>query len=135
MTEPNYAQIAAVVYQACNHFDPYLPALSADLARAWGRLFENGKFSVEDLLAAVDRVYSEHGSGYRPLPKDITDAARLIRDKRVKDRVADTSRQISGPPPASEEARRRAKEEFARLRTRRPQQTSSTTPATAAEAS
>lgn len=120
MTEPNYAQIAAAVYQACNHFDPYLPALSADLARAWGRLFETGKFTVDDLLAAVDRVYSEHGSGYRPLPKDITDAARLIRDKRVKDRAADSARQISGPPPATAEARRRAIEEFARRRTTRP---------------
>jgi hypothetical protein len=78
----NYAQIAAAVYQACNHFDPYLPALSPELAKAWGRQFEKHNLSTELLLEAVDRVYEEHGSGYRPLPKDITDAARAIRRDR-----------------------------------------------------
>lgn len=81
MTE-NYPAIAAAVYQACNHFDPYLPPLSEDLARAWGRLFERHRLSTADLLAGVDKVYDEHSSGYRPLPKDIVDAARAIRRER-----------------------------------------------------
>ena len=115
MTAPNYAQIAAAVYQACNHFDPYLPPLSADLARAWGRQFERYQFTVEDLLAAVDKVYEDHGSGYRPLPKDISDAARYLRDKRAKDTTLDDARALPGPPPATAEARRRAIEEFANL--------------------
>lgn len=75
----NYAQIAAVVYQACNAYDPYLPPLSEELARAWGKQFEKFKLSADLLLRGVDRVYEEHGSGYRPLPKDISDAARAIR--------------------------------------------------------
>lgn len=87
-TTPNYAQIAAAVYQACNHFDPYLPPLSADLARAWGRLFEKHALNVDDLIAAVDKVYDEHGSGYRPLPKDICDAARTIRAQRTQSETA-----------------------------------------------
>lgn len=78
----NYAQVAAAVYQACNHFDPYLPALSPELAKAWGRQFQKHNLSVDDLMAGVDRVYEEHGSGYRPLPKDITDAARSVRRER-----------------------------------------------------
>lgn len=81
MTE-NYPAIAAAVYQACNHFDPYLPPLSTDMAHAWGRLFQRHRLSTADLLAAVDKVYDEHGSGYRPLPKDIVEAARAIRRER-----------------------------------------------------
>ena len=80
----NYAQIAAAVYQRCNHFDPYLPALSADLARAWGALFEKHRFNERDLLAAVDAVYGERGSGFRPLPADIITAARAIRRDRTE---------------------------------------------------
>lgn len=79
MTQTNYAQVAAAVYQACNHYDPYLTPLSVDLAKAWGRQFENYGFSVDELLSGVDRIYRDNGSGYRPLPKDICDAARAVR--------------------------------------------------------
>jgi hypothetical protein len=78
----NYQQIAAAVYQRCNHFDPYLPPLSPDLARAWGALFEKHRHSEADLLAGVETVYDEHGSGYRPLPADIIAATRRIRQDR-----------------------------------------------------
>jgi len=79
----NYAQIAAAVYQRCNHFDPYLPKLDAALARAWGALFEKHRLSQDDLLAAVDAVYDHHGAGYRPLPADIITAARALRQDRA----------------------------------------------------
>lgn len=85
MTDPHtlpYPAIAALVYQACNHFDPYLPPLSDDMGNAWGRLFERHRLSLDELLAGVDKVYDEHGSGYRPLPKDLIDAARAIRKQR-----------------------------------------------------
>lgn len=89
----NYAQIAAAVYQACNAYDPYLPRLSEEMARAWGRTFEKHKLTMDLLIKAVDRIYDEHGSGYRPLPKDIVDAARAIR------READAK---TGPTPEYE---------------------------------
>lgn len=111
----NYAQIAAAVYQACNHFDPYLPKLSVEMAQAWGRLFEKHRLTVGDLMAAVDKVYDEHGSGYRPLPKDLCDAARSIRAERAKSEVVDEIRAL-GPAKASAEVRRRAIEEFAQSR-------------------
>jgi hypothetical protein len=78
----NYAQIAAAVYQACNAFDPYLPKLSMEMANAWGRTFKKFQLTLEELVAGVDRVYEEHGSGYRPLPKDIVDAARTVRREK-----------------------------------------------------
>ncbi len=79
---PNYAQVAAAVYQACTQYDQYLPQLSPDVAGAWAKTFAYYNLSPEDLLAGVDAVYREHGSGYRPLPADITKAAREIRNDR-----------------------------------------------------
>jgi hypothetical protein len=78
----NYQQIAADVYQRCNHFDPYLPALNPDLARAWGKLFEKHRLGHEDLNAGVEALYDTHGDGYRPMPADIIAAARAIRQDR-----------------------------------------------------
>lgn len=80
----NYAQIAAAVYQACCTYDQYLPALSPEVAKSWGKPFAQYKLSAEDLLDGVDKVYAEHGSGYRPLPYDITMAARAIRRERAE---------------------------------------------------
>lgn len=83
----NYSQIGAAVAAACMAQDPYSARLSVETAKAWGRQFEKHKLSLQDLLSAVDAVYEQHGtehSGerYRPLPKDITDAARAIRKTR-----------------------------------------------------
>jgi hypothetical protein len=80
----NYPEIAAAVYQSCNHFDPYLPPLSADLARAWGKLFAKHALDERDLLAGVEAVYDQHGNGYRPMPADIISAARAIRRERAE---------------------------------------------------
>lgn len=127
--DPEYAMIAAAVYQACNHFDPYLPPLSDDLAEAWGRLFAKHKLGTPDLLRAVDAVYDEHGSGYRPLPKDIIDAARKIRGERTQresraERQAREDRLDARPGvgetpaietrPATADARRKAIDGFTR---------------------
>lgn len=80
----NYSQIAAAVYQACCTYDQYLPALSPQVATSWGKPFAKYKLSPEDLLDGVDKVYAEHGSGYRPLPFDIAMAARAIRAERTE---------------------------------------------------
>lgn len=89
----NYSQMAAAVYQACTGYDQYLPQLSEQVAKSWGKTFAHYKLSIEDLMDGVDKVYQEHGSGYRPLPYDIAMAARAIR----RDRDAKT-----GPTPEYE---------------------------------
>jgi len=53
------------------------------MARAWGTLFEKHRLSQEDLLAAVETVYDQHGNGYRPMAADIIGAARAIRQDRA----------------------------------------------------
>src|ERR1700756_342896 len=79
---PNYPQVAAAVYQACTQYDQYLPQLNSDVATAWAKVFAYYNLSPEDLLAGVDAIYRENGSGYRPLPGDIAKAAREIRQDR-----------------------------------------------------
>lgn len=91
MTTPNYPQIAALVYAKCAAYDPYLAEPSAETCMAWAEQFALYRLGVDDLLAGVTRIYAEHGSGYRPLPKDITDAARTIRRDR-SERETDTER-------------------------------------------
>lgn len=75
----NYPQIAAGVYQACTTYDQYLPQLSEDVARSWAKVFARYGLTAEQLIAGVDLVYSQKGNGYRPLPADIAEAARSIR--------------------------------------------------------
>lgn len=91
MSMPNYPQIAALVLTKCAAYDPYLTEPTEETARAWAEQFELYQLGLVDLLAAVTKVYSEHGSGYRPLPKDFTDAARAIRRDRTE-RESDTER-------------------------------------------
>lgn len=79
----NYPQVAAAVYQSCTTYDQYLPQLSADVARSWAKVFEHSRLSVEDLLAGVDKIYTDNGAGYRPLPADIARAGRVIREDRA----------------------------------------------------
>jgi len=79
----NYPQIAAAVYQACTTYDQYLPQLSEDVARAWAKVFQRYGLTVEYLIRGVDAVYATRGNGYRPLPADIAEAARSIRQSEA----------------------------------------------------
>ena len=88
MPTPNYPQIAALVYGKCAAYDPYLAEPSAETCLAWAEQFQLYKLDLPDLMAGVTKVYSQNGSGYRPLPKDITDAAREIRSLRTQSESA-----------------------------------------------
>ena len=80
----NYPQMAAIVLAKCAAYDPYLTEPTEETARAWAEQFEFYGLDLNDLLASVTKIYSQHGSGYRPLPKDLTDAAREIRRDRCE---------------------------------------------------
>lgn len=84
MTAPNYPQMAALVLGKCAAYDPYLAEPSAETCLAWAEQFAIYSLELPDLMAAVTRIYRDNGSGYRPLPKDITDAARAIRGERTQ---------------------------------------------------
>lgn len=92
MSAKNYPQLAALVLAKCAAYDPYLTEPTEETACAWAEQFQMYGLDLGDLLAAVTKIYSEHGCGYRPLPKDITDAARAIRRDRTE-RESDAERQ------------------------------------------
>lgn len=88
MTTKNYPQLAALVLGKCAAYDPYLAEPSAETCLAWAEQFELYDLDQPDLMAAVTRIYRDHGAGYRPLPKDICDAARAIRSERTQRETA-----------------------------------------------
>lgn len=77
-----YPAVAMGVYQACSNYDQYLPEATEPVMRAWAKVFHRYQLTAEDLTAAVDKLYAENGSGWRPLPADIAQAARAIRQER-----------------------------------------------------
>jgi hypothetical protein len=84
--------MAAAVLAKCASKDPFFPKPSAALALGWGEEFEKWNLTTDDLLAGVTKAYSDNGNGFRPLPKDIVDAARAIRRDR-SDRESDADRE------------------------------------------
>ena len=116
----NYAQLAASVITKCCAYDPTLSDPTEEQSLAWAEQLERYQLNDLDvLMAAVAEAYAQNGHGFRPLPKDITDAARRLRDERAKRGTAAEVRAVA-PSPASDEARRRAIETFCRT-TGRPQ--------------
>ncbi|AMQ67020.1 hypothetical protein SEA_CRACKLEWINK_85 [Mycobacterium phage Cracklewink] len=85
-----YPQVATAVYQACANYDQYLPEASKPVMLAWAKVFERYRLTVEDLLAAVDKLYAEHGNGWKPLPGDIAQTARALRTERADSQVTVT---------------------------------------------
>jgi hypothetical protein len=71
--------VAAAVLAKCASKDPFFPKPSAALALGWGEEFACWNLTTEQLIAGVTRAYRDNGAGFRPLPKDIVDAARTVR--------------------------------------------------------
>jgi hypothetical protein len=87
----DYQQLAALALAKCAAYDPWFPKASQAIVESWGEQIERYKLDLPDLLDGVTKMYSENGSGFRPLPKDLTDAARAIRRDRT-DRESDWDR-------------------------------------------
>lgn len=75
----DWTRVAAAVLAKCASKDPFFPKPSAALAMGWGEEFECWNLTADQLLAGVTRAYRDNGQGFRPLPKDIVDAARAVR--------------------------------------------------------
>lgn len=78
----DYTRVAAAVLAKCASKDPFFPKPSAALAMGWGEEFACWNLTADDLLAGVTKAYRDNGNGFRPLPKDIVDAARAVRRER-----------------------------------------------------
>jgi hypothetical protein len=88
----DHRQAAALALAKCAAYDPWFPKASQAIVDSWAEQIERYKLDVPDVLAGVAKMYSGNGSGFRPLPKDLTDAARAIRRERAE-RESDAERQ------------------------------------------
>jgi hypothetical protein len=80
----DYKQVAALALAKCAAYDPWFPKASQAIVDSWAEQVEKYKLELPDVLAGVTKMYSENGSGFRPLPKDLIDAARSIRRDRME---------------------------------------------------
>lgn len=78
----DYRHTAALALAKCAAYDPWFPKASQSLVESWAEQIQRWKLDLDDVLDGVTRMYSEHGSGFRPLPKDLIDAGRAVRRER-----------------------------------------------------
>lgn len=82
----DYKQIAALALAKCAAYDPWFPKASQATVDAWAEAIGEYRLSLPDVMAGVKLAYRDNGSGFKPLPKDIVQAARLARkDRRERD--------------------------------------------------
>lgn len=87
----DYQQVAALALAKCAAYDPWFPKASQAIVDSWAEQLGHYQLELPDVLAGVTKMYSDNGSGFRPLPKDLTDAARAIRRDRTE-RESDAER-------------------------------------------
>lgn len=75
---------AKAVLAKCAATDPWFPHGGEALVLSWAEQFAIANFPVEDLLAGVTAAYAAHGHGFKPLPADILNATRAIRNDRYQ---------------------------------------------------
>lgn len=88
----DYRQTAALALAKCAAYDPWFPKASQAIVDSWGEQIQRYKLELPDVLAGVAKMYSDNGSGFRPLPKDLCDAARAVRRDRTE-RESDEDRE------------------------------------------
>ncbi|OBS01878.1 hypothetical protein A9W98_18010 [Mycobacterium gordonae] len=87
----DHRQTAALALAKCAAYDPWFPKASQAIVDSWAEQIERYELARADVLAGVTKMYSDNGSGFRPLPKDLTDAARAVRRERTE-RESDAER-------------------------------------------
>jgi hypothetical protein len=80
----DYRTTAALALAKCAAYDPWFPKPSQAIVESWAEQIERYELEAPDVLAGVAKMYADNGSGFRPLPKDLTDAARAIRRERTE---------------------------------------------------
>lgn len=102
----DYRQTAALALAKCAAYDPWFPKASQAIVDSWSEQIERYELGVPDVLDGVAKMYADNGSGFRPLPKDLTDAARAVRKDRTE-RESTAARQAREDSRDAELNRRR----------------------------
>jgi hypothetical protein len=109
----SYQQIAALALAKCAAYDPWFPKPSHATVEAWSEAISEYRLNAEDVLEGVKLAYRDNGSGFKPLPKDIVQAARAVRRER-SERESDQERKVREEAiDAKAEGRREAIQQFA----------------------
>lgn len=74
---------ARLVLAKCSAIDPWFPEPSESTMLGWAEQFGLVNFDTQELLDAVSSVYARATSGFKPLPADVINAARLARQDRT----------------------------------------------------
>lgn len=80
----NYHQTAARALAKCAANDPWFPQPNRATVDAWAEHIAEYKLGEADVLQGVKIAYRDHGAGFRPLPRDIIQAARQVRRERAE---------------------------------------------------
>lgn len=80
----DHHQTAANALAKCAAYDPWFPHPNRATVEAWAEQIKHWKLEMPDVLNGVRKMYSDNGSGFRPLPKDLVDAARAVRAERCQ---------------------------------------------------
>jgi hypothetical protein len=80
----DYHQTAANALAKCAAYDPWFPQPNRATVDAWAEAICEYKLGESDVLDGVKIAYRNNGSGFRPLPHDIVQAARQVRRERTE---------------------------------------------------
>jgi hypothetical protein len=80
----DHHETAALALAKCAAYDPWFPQPNRATVEAWAEQIARWDIAPRDALAGVAKMYTDNGSGFRPLPKDLIDAARACRSDRCQ---------------------------------------------------
>lgn len=80
----DYHQTAALALAKCAAYDPWFPKASLATVEAWAEAIAEYNLDTADVLEGVKLAYRDNGAGFKPLPRDIVQAARNIRRDRTE---------------------------------------------------
>lgn len=92
---------ARLVLAKCSAIDPWFPQPSESTMLGWAQQFGLVNLDTQDLLDAVTSVYANATSGFKPLPADVVNAARVARQDRMA-RAIEPAREALDPGRVAE---------------------------------
>lgn len=90
----DYHHTAALALSKCAAYDPWFPLPNRATVDAWAEAIGEYELNTSDVLEGVKLAYRDNGSGFRPLPHDIVQKARMVRRER-RERESTAERQTA----------------------------------------
>lgn len=108
MAEPSEGavKLAQQVLAKCMAYDPHFPNPSKANLRAWALHITLKNPTVDDMMEAVDKFYSNNTDGTKPLPATISSIAASIRLDRLSREGATQRADLEARIDAKAEGRR-----------------------------